>query len=183
MLRNYSRHFLTSVRHTLELEGVFSNHTWDPGGKTKYGITDRVSTQYGFEVETLTIDQATYIYHEEYWSRLSLDSISEYSWRVAAEIFDTAVNCGIDKAVRIVQEALSTVFDQDVVVDGKYGPKTKSSLITVISQYELHLLAALNGFQFEHYLTLLRRGHPAAKHAIKGWMRRLTFPTVNRDAD
>lgn len=168
--------FTRAVRHTLEAEGIFSNHSWDPGGKTKYGITDRLARKYGHDVEKLTVTQATHIYRVEFWERLQLDTIAAFSWRVAAEMFDTAVNCGTDRAVRIVQEALAAIFEEGVEVDGKLGPRTIDAIRRVAGKYEDHFLAALNGFQFTFYLSLLRQGHPAARPAIKGWMRRLVTP-------
>lgn len=169
--------FNKAVHHTLEVEGLFSNHSWDPGGKTKYGITESLARAYGKDVEALTVDQAKEIYFTEFWQALTLESVAQQSWRVAVEIFDTAVNCGKDRAIRILQESLSTIFDEDVSVDGKLGPKTRVALLKVSARYESHLVAALNGFQFEYYLGLLRKGHSAAKRSIRGWMLRLETPT------
>lgn len=168
--------FEWAVRHTLEAEGVFSDHAWDPGGATKYGVTEAVARHHGHDVRALTVDQATEIYRRDYWDALGLDEVAAASWRVALEIFDTAVNAGPSRATRIAQEALSVVFGKVVAVDGKMGPQTRGALLDVIAKYEHHLVAALNGFQFAYYTWLLRREHPAAGPAIKGWMRRLETP-------
>jgi lysozyme family protein len=168
--------FEWAVEHTLKAEGVFSNHRWDPSGKTKYGITDAVARRHGHRVEDLTVPQATAIYRSDYWNALGLDRIAAASWRVAMELFDTAVNTGPGRATKIAQEALATVFEQDLVIDGGMGPKTQAAILRVIPRYEPHLVAALNGFQFAYYLWLLRQQHPAAKKAIKGWMLRLETP-------
>lgn len=172
----YSQHFDRAVNYTLGQEGVFSNHSWDPGGKTKYGITEKLARRYNRDVESLTIEQAKAIYHSEFWRWpfTSLDPIAEINFDVAAELFDTAVNCGLYRAVRILQEALSTIFDrQEITIDGVFGSASYKALVEVSRKYPRQLLGALNGFQFAYYLHLLRMGHPAAKKAIKGWMLRL----------
>lgn len=168
--------FEWAVKHTLEIEGVFSDHSWDPGGATKYGVTEAVARRHGHEVRDLTVDQAVAIYRADYWDALGLDAIAEHSGRVALEIFDTAVNTGPGRATRIAQEALATIFDQDIAIDGRMGPQTRAAIIRTIPRYETHLVAALNGFQFSYYLWLLRQGHSAAERAIKGWMLRLETP-------
>ena len=171
-----SRGFAWAVSHTLEAEGFFSDHAWDPGGATKYGITEAVARRHGHEVRDLTVEQAKEIYRKDYWNSLGLDEIAEASWRVAMEIFDTAVNSGTARATRIAQEALVTIFDKKLSIDGKMGPVTRGALLQVIAKYEAQLVAALNGFQFAFYLWLIRQGHPAGQRAKKGWMRRLETP-------
>lgn len=168
--------FEQAVEHTLAAEGVFSNHRWDPGGATKYGITEAVARRHGYNVRDLTVDQAKAIYRKDYWNAMGLDRIAAASWRVAMELFDTAVNTGPGRATRIAQEALVTVFEQDVKIDGGMGPKTQAAILRTIPKYEQHLVAALNGFQFAYYIWLLRNGHSAGRKAIKGWMLRLETP-------
>lgn len=172
-----SEPFAWAVGVTLGHEGVFSNHSWDPGGATKYGITEAVARSYGVDVRTLTVEQAQGIYFEEYWRPIGLDAVAGDSWRVAAEIFDTAVNCGLGRASKIAQQAASEIFGESVAVDGYIGPLTRAALGRIVRKgYEDHLVHALNGYQFEFYLGLLRRGHPAARHSIRGWMMRLSTP-------
>lgn len=171
-----SEAFDRAVRHTLELEGVFSDHRWDPGGATKYGITEGVARRHGHDVRKLTRSQAVAIYRSDYWDALGLDEVARTSQRVALEIFDTAVNAGTSRAVKIAQEALREIFEVDLEIDGKMGPQTRGALIRTAIKYEQQLVAALNLYQGAFYVHLLRRGHSAARPAIKGWMRRLETP-------
>lgn len=169
--------FEWAVEHTLQSEGVFSDHAWDPGGATKYGITEAVAANHGLAVAELTEDRAVEIYHSEYWQPIGLDRVADFSWRVAAEIFDTAVNTGLGRASSIAQQAAVEIFEEDIKVDGWIGPLTRLALRKIVDRgYEQHLVAALNGYQFSFYLQLLRQGHSAARHAIRGWMRRLETP-------
>lgn len=172
-----SEAFAWAVHYTLDAEGVFSDHSWDPGGATKYGITEGLGRRYGVEdIRSLTVSGAVEIYRREFWEGMHLEEIAEASWRVAVEIFDTAVNTGQSRATKILQEALATVFDRPLQIDGRLGPLTRRAARSVAAKYEPNLVAALNGFQFAYYLWLLRQGHPAAKNSIKGWMLRLETP-------
>lgn len=173
-----SKAFEWAVEHTLEVEGVFSDHKKDSGGKTKYGITEGLARHYGIpNVRTLTVEQAVGIYWQEFWETLGLDYTAGDSWRVAAELFDTAVNSGHRRATLIAQQAATEIFEEDIEVDGRMGPLTRAALGRIVHRgYEKHLVAALNGYQFEFYLKLLRDGHEGAPDFIKGWMLRLVTP-------
>ena len=168
--------FEPAFRHTLELEGVFSDHSWDTGGRTKYGCTEKLCKKYGYSVDDLTVDESRNIYYREFWLKLGLNGLS--SQRVAMEIFDTAVNTGNRRATLIAQESLNTIFGCHLSQDGRVGPKTLAALNLTSIKYETHLVAALNGFQFTYYVWLKRQGHSSAQKAIKGWMRRLDTPEV-----
>lgn len=172
---SYSPSFLNAVRHTLEAEGYFSNHYWDPGGKTKYGITEDKAKAHGYDVEKLTVDQAISIYHKDYWLAGRLDEIQ--SSRVASEIFDTAVNMqwSVAKgpAIRFVQQALDAFGEKGIIQDGILGPATRAAINRITRKYEKQFLIALNGFQFLHYLGIREKNPTLFRNAFKGWMRRL----------
>jgi lysozyme family protein len=172
-----SYYFETAVIHTLELEGFFSNYSWDH--KTKYGITEELAKYYGFKVEDLTIPDAKWIYRIEFWDTLRLEELSGYSHRVAIEVFDTAVNASPRRSILMLQDALNIIFKFELIRDGIIGRKTIGAVKSVISKRkENHLVNSLNGFQFSYYLHLLRMGHRAASKSIEGWMLRLETPKV-----
>ena len=51
-------------------EGGFSDHPSDPGGATRYGITQRVARLNGYigDMRELPIDKAKDIARREYWN-------------------------------------------------------------------------------------------------------------------
>jgi len=159
-----------ALRHTLEAEGVFSDHPDDPGGATKYGITEVLADRYGFRVRDLEKPDAKAIYRSEFWEPLRIGSVE--SKHIAAELFDTAANMGPHAAVEIAQKACQLLGEQ-IAVDGRMGPQTLGALNALIPRYERHLYAAMNGFQFVRYVTLFEADPKRRRTFIKGWMLRL----------
>lgn len=100
----------------------------DPGGTTKYGIDQRDHPE--VDVANLTLQQAKQIYRLDEWARCRCEELKA-PWDLA--LFDTAVNIGSSRAVRMMQEALG------VTVDGHIGPKTlaaaEASSITAVERF------------------------------------------------
>lgn len=94
-------------------EGGLADDPRDPGGLTKFGISQR---QYpDVDIRALTIDDAKALYQRDYWHPVHGDDLPR-PW--ALSVFDTAVNMGVGTAIRLMQDALG------VMVDGKLGPRT-----------------------------------------------------------
>lgn len=172
----FSPAFEWAVSKTLEEEGIFSNHSWDPGGKTKYGITEAVARRHGFDVRDLTVPQAKGIYWEDYWIAPGFDEIE--SWHIAAELFDTEVNTG--RSCIIAQRAITyNLFATEEELgglDGRWGPRTRFAINRIARRYERNLLAALNGEQYRHYHAIRRHKPELFKRAIRGWVKRTGQP-------
>jgi len=171
--------FEFAVAHTLEAEGVFSDHPDDPGGATKHGITEAVARRHGYTLDMVDLPEefARHIYREDYWDALRLDEVdSKY---IAAEVFDTAVNMGPGPASEIVQRSCRLMGEHNLKVDGVIGPRTLGAVNSLLPRYEAHLYHCLNGYQFIRYVELFE-ANPADRRAfIKGWMRRLArFPAM-----
>ena len=92
---------MRALTFTSKWEGGFSNDKADPGGKTKYGISDAGDgTVDGLvegktKVEDLTLPQAMEIYYRKYWLASGCGKL-ELPDAVAK--FDAAVNCGVRRA-------------------------------------------------------------------------------------
>lgn len=94
-------------------EGGYSFHPNDPGGETQWGISKR--SYPNIDIKSLTRAQAKEIYRRDFWLRASMD---EYDPAIAFQVFDAAVNHGIETAVRLLQRAAG------VADDGHVGPIT-----------------------------------------------------------
>ena len=120
----YSNDFTQAVKFTAKWEGFFSNDSVDPGGKTKYGISDAGDgTVDGLidldrdgdgdvPVEELTQEQAVEYLYNHYWRASGCDAIAGGDNAVrgkqlglAIAVFDTAVNCGVNRALRWAHDA------------------------------------------------------------------------------
>lgn len=171
-------HFHWAVDQTLQAEGLFSDTLGDPGGRTKYGITEatwkatqrEVPTLPRYSIENISKDDAIFIYKRNYWDPLGLDHISDKY--VAAELFDTAVNCGLGTATQIAQRACNvlSLHNEQIVADGRMGPVTRQRLNALSQNYAMQLVVAMNACQFDYYERLADQ--PRFKKFIKGWMRR-----------
>lgn len=110
---NFDEAFKTVLRH----EGGYTDNAADPGGKTKYGITEAVAREIGYrgEMRELPIDLVRRIYKDRYWDTVKAEELPP-STRYA--VFDAAVNSGPSQAIKWLQRSLG------VLDDGIIGPKT-----------------------------------------------------------
>jgi hypothetical protein len=92
--------FRKALQYVLKWEGGYSNDPADPGGETKYGIAKRYHPS--LDIASLTPEQAANIYANEYWDACGCDSIP---FPFNAAVFDTAVNCGVTRAIQWMKDA------------------------------------------------------------------------------
>jgi lysozyme family protein len=113
---NFDAAFDVLLKH----EGDFSAHKSDPGGKTRYGITEAVARRVGYrgDMRELPLDLAKRIYREDYWNAVRAEQLPP---AVRYAVFDAAVNSGPAQSVRWLQRALG------VTDDGVIGPQTLSA--------------------------------------------------------
>lgn len=96
-------------------EGGYVNDPRDPGGETNWGISKR--SYPGVDIKGLTREQAKAIYLRDFWSVLG-----DAPGAVKFQLFDFAVNSGIQTAVRKLQAAIG------VADDGHWGPISAAAL-------------------------------------------------------
>ena len=160
-------------------EGDYSDHPADRGGATRYGITERVARANGWTgaMRSLPRSEAVRIYRVLYWERTKLDRIGAIAPRLAAELFDTAVNMGPGSAVRFLQRVLAALMDKALAQDGLIGPATLDALESFLNRRgaegEAVLTRAVDALQAARYLELAER-RPANKAFLYGWLRTRT---------
>ena len=110
---NFDQAFTTLLKH----EGGFSDHPADPGGKTRYGITEAVAREVGYrgDMRELPLDLAKRIYKDRYWDAVRAEELPE---AIRYALFDAAVNSGPRQAIRWLQRAVGAKDD------GIIGPQT-----------------------------------------------------------
>lgn len=164
----------------MDLEGVDSNHPADPGGVTKYGVTQAewtrfVSVRPGLptDVRGITRDHARDYYKSEWWEPLQC---SRLPLSLAYELFEFAVNAGRPRAVKALQAAVNYLdMGAPLTEDGVYGRMTQSAVFVICQTRagQNALVRAFNGEQYLHYKTICER-RPSLQAFAKGWTRRLT---------
>jgi lysozyme family protein len=161
----------------LDFEGGYSDNKLDPGGKTKFGITEDTARKNGYlgHMRDLPIERAKEIYQSVYWDNISLDKVDKWSEAVAIEIFDIAVNLGISRAQIYFQTALNIIGLSRVLVDGKIGSKTLLAMNCIGSEKDKKSIQKiLNVLQGSHYIGLCLKDEKF-KTFIKGWLSRVSL--------
>lgn len=165
---------------TLALEGGYSANPADPGGATKWGVTERVARANGYrgDMRELPIEEARRIAKAQYWDVLRLDDIDRLSAPVAQELFDTGYNMGVGTAGRMLQRALNALNRQaadypDVTEDGVVGPMTVQAMRAFLDkragQGAHALLKLLNVLQGAAYVEIVER-RPQSEQFLLGWI-------------
>lgn len=110
---NFDRAFDLLMSH----EGGYSDHAADPGGKTKWGVTEAVARAAGYkgDMRDLPVQVAKSVYRDSYWAAVKADELPD---RVRYAVFDAAVNSGPGQSIKWLQRALG------VKDDGVIGPQT-----------------------------------------------------------
>ena len=114
---NFDQAFDILLKH----EGGFSDHAADPGGKTRFGITEAVAREAGYrgDMRELPLDLAKRIYKDRYWDAVRANELPE---AVRYAVFDAAVNSGPRQAILWLQRAVG------VKDDGVIGPVTLAAV-------------------------------------------------------
>lgn len=153
------------IEGVIDREGGFVDNPLDPGGATKYGITERVARRTGFSgpMCDLPRDLAFSIYRQTYVCQPRFDDVGMQSWPIAEEMVDTGVNMGAGDAGKFLQRWLNAfnrdeAFYADIRVDGCVGDKTLASLEAYLerrgAEGEAVMVRGLNCSQGADYLAL-----------------------------
>jgi lysozyme family protein len=187
--------FMEAFETTLAHEGGYVKDPDDRGGETYKGIArrynpgwpgwariDNAKKQRGFP-QTLQADQTLQsgvasFYRSHYWDKFQGDSISVQT--IANELFDTAVNLGVARAIEFFQRALNVLnrngaLYDDLVTDGVFGPKSLAALRAYLKKDKPdYLLKILNVLQGMHYIEFMTRS-PRQEKFARGWLNRVTI--------
>ncbi|WP_413191780.1 glycoside hydrolase family 108 protein [Pararobbsia alpina] len=172
-------HFDRAFAFVVGIEGDYSDHPLDRGGKTRFGITQAVARAEGYAgpMSSLPLGLAKTIYRRRYWDALSLDRVASISYPVALELFDTGVNMGPSIAATFLQRSLNALNRRardyaDVRVDGAIGEQSLAALHGFFGQRvhkaEAVLLKVLNCLQGARYIDTAER-RSANEDFVFGW--------------
>jgi lysozyme family protein len=159
--------FDASLPFILRWEGGYVDHPADPGGATNRGVTQKVydawRTGQGLtarSVRSIEDAEVREIYRNGYWVPPHCDQLRSQLDLVQ---FDTAVNMGVGRAVRLLQAAVRCG------VDGSFGPGT----LRAVDGCDLGAAIADYCDVREKYYRLLADRNPKLQAFIRGWLNRL----------
>lgn len=156
-----------SMPFILRWEGGYVNHPNDPGGATNKGVTKRVYDDWRKrngksprDIRQIEDAEMHAIYEEGYWQPAKCEVLRKPLYLVQ---FDTSVNMGVGRAIRMLQGAVGAN------VDGKFGQQTEAAAKTK------DLGQALKAYcdAREAYYRRLAEARPKMKVFLKGWLNRL----------
>lgn len=147
-------------------EGAYTKDSRDPGNWTggKVGLGELKGTKFGISaaqypdenIAGLTLARAREIYRRDYWSRIQGDQLP--AW-IAFDVFDAAVNSGVETATKWLQRAVGAQ------PDGILGAKTiacarRADPATAVARFNGIRLAAMTNM-------------PTWPDHGRGWARRI----------
>lgn len=177
-------------------EGGYVNNPSDKGGETYSGISriyypswdgwriiDAVKNAYPYNLKkekfeselekTGIINKVMEFYKKNYWDPIRCSEIENKE--ISLKLFDTAVNLGAGRAIRIVQSsinAMSFPLDYEIGIDGVMGSLTLA-LINKISEKESKMLLNLITLQQGEIYISLAKNNKNQRKFLRGWINRL----------
>lgn len=157
----------SALRFVLRWEGGFVDHRNDPGGRTNRGVTQKVYDRWRVrqgrpaqDVKHISDDEVHAIYAGDYWLPPRCDLLASPLDLVQ---FDTAVNMGVGRAVRFLQQSV------DCEVDGDFGPGTERA----VAGCDIGTVVVAYCQRREAFYRSLAQKNPKLNVFMKGWMNRL----------
>lgn len=164
-----------SISKTILNEGGYVDNPADPGGATKYGVTQRDITGLpGFPVNVadLTTDQATDYYLQYYWKKFGEKGVAASIFypqisnqAMLDKIFDMSVLFGIAEIVMLIQHILL------LTEDGFFGAQT---LDKVNESDPVSFLNVLKTVIVSHAIGIAN-AKPSEREFLAGWIRRVNL--------
>ena len=151
-----------ALKHILRYEGGYVNHPDDPGGMTNLGVTKRVWEEWigrpatETDMRALTPEKVSPLYKAKYWDAVRGDDLPS---GVDLCVFDCAVNAGVGRASKFLQQAVG------VTADGQIGPKTVEATTAKPADEVVERFCKLRETHYKSLPTFATFG--------KGWMNRL----------
>jgi lysozyme family protein len=180
--------FQRALERTARIEGGWSNHPVDRGGKTKYGVTEGTWKEYcarflngvePYPIEDITKTDSEQVFYHLYWNPAGLDRMEREGvpQSVLNFVFDACVNHGFHTGCKLLQRAYNVVrYDQDAPLkeDGLIGSKTVDAVRRFVNKPE-NLSALLNSYTVERgiFFKAIVAKDSRQRTFIRGWYRRL----------
>ncbi|HEY9810473.1 MAG TPA: glycosyl hydrolase 108 family protein [Halomicronema sp.] len=164
-VNSYSKTFEAALRFTLFVEGGYSNHPADLGGKTYRGILQVNYDNYRRQ-KFLPVRDVRQIENAEiweiyygYWKASRAESMQPV---LAITMFDTAVNFGPAGAVKFLQQ---------VLIVPKTGSFNDGTVVSLASQNQEDVAKKLIEARMQYRYKRVQE-NPSQKVFLQGWLNR-----------
>ncbi|MBE4915102.1 type VI secretion system tip protein VgrG [Enterobacter cloacae complex sp. P6RS] len=157
-------------------EGGYVNDPNDAGGATNKGIAWKTWQKYAKEdlgveptldnLKNLTNEQAETIYRKRYWEPSGFNNLNDP--KLALMSYDWTITSG--GAGKQIQKLLNNEFGQQLIADGKIGPKTIDAMNSVSDSAKL--TSRIADIRKEYYENLVVNNSKNAKF-LTGWLNRV----------
>ncbi len=158
--------FETAIESVLKHEGLFTDDPVDNGNWTggKRNVGELKGTKYGIsaaaypnhDIKNMTREEAIVLYRFDYWNKSHCDKLPE---DVRYIHFDTAVNMGLNRAAKLLQESVGAA------ADGIIGPNTlRKAKDADVYRYGFYRLV--------YYNRIIGNKNSQVKY-INGWTNRI----------
>ena len=167
------------IDDVINAEKGYVNNPNDRGGETNFGITIAVARSNGYtgSMRAMPRSVAVAIYRHKYVVEPGFDHVLSVHAGIGAELVDTGVNMGPQRAGMFLQRWLNGLNSArkygTLLVDGRVGPGTVSALRAFLqwrgAAGATTLLRGLNAAQAMRYLEIAE-GNPSQKEFLYGWV-------------
>lgn len=160
-----------ALKVVLQYEGGYSDHPMDRGGPTNKGITQTTYDEWCTaenkplrSVRDISEYDVTAIYHQNYWRPARCGDLPD---ALALAHFDAAVNHGVKRAIRLLQQTVGAK------PDGAFGPRTAASVKSALELLgEPEIVRQYIGVREDFYDDIVT-ANPSQYVFLNGWKNRL----------
>lgn len=163
--------FSACLAFVLRWEGGYVNDPDDKGGATNKGITQAVYDEWRERkhydkrsVKDIESGEVSQIYFEQYWKPTRCPSLDTPMTLI---MFDSAVNHGVSRAIRFLQDMLGTK------VDGHFGPQTMQAFDDMEQWHGTGHIARNYVDRRELFYRDIVQNNPKQEKFLKGWLNRI----------
>lgn len=156
-----------ALKFVLQWEGGFVDDPADHGGRTMKGVTQSVYDAYlagkgqaHKDVKNIPEAEVAEIYRNGYWLKAHCDKLAS---ELAFCHFDTAVNMGTNRAIKILQRATGCSDD------GVFGEQTLAACAAIDEKKAFTEYCKVRETLYRSFAQ-----RPNQQKFLKGWMNRLT---------
>ncbi len=192
--------FEAAYKESMGHEGGYANDHNDKGGETYKGISrvyhphwggwQTVDSFKGVAEFPLCLDKSARLqglvkdfYRKKFFAPFQGADMPK---AIAMEMFDTAVNMGVGRAVEFLQRSLNLLNKNqqlypDIAVDYGFGPKTKATLLAFLKKHPHKdpvgfLCQMLNHYQAKKYIELMEKDR--TQERFWGWYARVMLSKI-----